>query len=150
MAGNQTDSVNAPSSAAFLPQLAALVRQRCPRCREGKLFRGWFAMNDPCPKCGLIFQREEGYFLGAMYVSYFLSSILLGIGYFVGISLLPGWHDHLILAGLLLLYLPLTPLVFRYSRTVWIYIDRWVCPGDASAGAFEKTQARANERPTRP
>ena len=37
------------------------------------MFRGVFAMNDPCPVCGLLFKREEGTFLGAMYVSYVLS-----------------------------------------------------------------------------
>jgi hypothetical protein len=104
-------------------------------------------MNDPCPVCGLIFQREEGYFLGAMYVSYLLGAVLLGAGYFLGTSLLPRWHDHVILVGLFLLYLPLTPAIFRYSRAAWIYFDRWVCPGDASAGAFEKSQAEKRDRP---
>ena len=55
--------------------LSAIVRQRCPRCWKGRMFRGGLSMNDPCPECGLIFQREEGYFLGAMYVSYGISSI---------------------------------------------------------------------------
>src|SRR5215468_10645712 len=96
--------------------LVALARSRCPRCRKGRLFRGWFAMNDPCPVCGLIFQREEGYFLGAMYVSYLLGGVLLGAGYFLGTSLLPSWHNNVVLAGLFVLYLPLTPLLFRYSR----------------------------------
>jgi hypothetical protein len=91
--------------------------------------------------CGLIFQREEGYFLGAMYVSYLLGAVLLGGTYFLATWLLPGWNEYLILVGLLVPYLLLTPLVFRYSRGVWIYFDRWVCPGDASAGAFEKARA---------
>ena len=107
-------------------------------------------MNDPCPVCGLIFQREEGYFLGAMYVSYLLGAVLLGIGYFVGTSLLPRLHDHVILVGLFLLYLPLTPAIFRYSRAEWIYFDRWVCPGDASAGAYEKVKAEKRDALARP
>src|SRR5690242_14056243 len=53
--------------------LWAILRERCPRCRTGRIFRGVFAMNDPCPDCGLLFQREEGYFLGAMYISYGVS-----------------------------------------------------------------------------
>jgi uncharacterized protein (DUF983 family) len=119
----------------------ALVRLRCPRCGEGRMFRGAFAMNDPCPVCGLIFQREEGYFLGAMYVSYLLGAVVLGGAYLLATALLPHWNEYLILAGLFLPYLLLTPVVFRYSRGVWIYFDRWVCPGDASAGAFEKLRA---------
>ena len=39
-----------------------------------------------------------------------------------------------------LLYLPLTPVVFRTSRVVWIYLDRSVCSGPTSAGSFEKVR----------
>jgi hypothetical protein len=99
-------------------------------------------MNDPCPVCGLLIQREEGYFLGAMYVTYVLGAVILGAGYFLARWLLTGWNDFLILNILCLLYLPLTPALFRYSRTIWIYFDRWVAPSDASAGAFEKDRLR--------
>jgi hypothetical protein len=84
-------------------------------------------MYPECPVCGLKFQREPGYFLGAMYISYFLSVICLlaiflplhhvlrqSLGYVLGVSVL--------------VYLPITPLVFRYSRIVWIYLDRTVDP----------------------
>ena len=27
------------------------------------------------------------------------------------------------------LYLPVVPIVFRYSRVVWIHFDRWAWPG---------------------
>jgi uncharacterized protein (DUF983 family) len=127
---------------SFGQALWALLRLRCPRCHQGKLFRGQFAMNDPCPVCGLIIQREEGYFLGAMYASYVLGAVFIGTGYFVGTWLLAGEHEGILLLALLLLYLPLVPLIFRYSRTLWIYFERWVCPGDVSATAYEKARAR--------
>jgi uncharacterized protein (DUF983 family) len=141
MSAPLSETKKPPEPGSGWRQFGALIRLRCPRCHKGRLFRGWFAMNDPCPVCGLIIQREEGYFLGAMYVSYLLGGVLLGAGYYLGTLLLPRGHDHIIMAGLFLLYLPLTPFLFRYSRGVWIYIDRWVCPGDTSAGAFEKVQA---------
>lgn len=105
------------------------------------MFRGPMAMNDPCPACGLIFRREDGYFLGALYVSYALSTALFGGGYFFIAWLRPGWSDSAILAAALVAYLPLVPAVFRYSRAGWIYFERWTCPGDTSAGAFEKERA---------
>lgn len=51
------------------PWIAALSR-RCPRCLQGRIFCGLFQMNSKCPNCGLTFDREHGYFTGAMYVSY--------------------------------------------------------------------------------
>src|SRR5438445_10929800 len=56
-------------------RLRSIVRQRCPVCLEGRMFRGVFAMNAACSVCGHRFERETGFFQGAMYVSY-----ALGIG----------------------------------------------------------------------
>jgi hypothetical protein len=95
-------------------------------------------MNDPCPECGLVFQREEGYFLGSMYVSYVLSSLILISSFVVGHLLLADWDPHLVLVLVFLPFIPLVPVVFRYSRVIWMHIDRWVCPGDISAGPYEK------------
>jgi hypothetical protein len=102
------------------------------------MFRGGFTMNDPCPVCGLVFQREEGYFLGAMYTSYGLSVALLGVSYLVAAALLPGWSSLAVAGVALVPFLPFIPAVFRYSRVLWVYLDRASDTGDVSAGAYEK------------
>lgn len=122
-------------------QFWALLRLHCPRCRCGRMFRGMLAMNDPCPECGLIFRREDGYFLGAMYVSYAISTALFGGAYFLIAWLRPIWSDLGVLGAAFLVYVPFVPVVFRYSRAGWIHFERWMCPGDTSAGAFEKSRA---------
>jgi hypothetical protein len=103
-------------------------------------------MNDPCPECGLIFEREEGYFLGAMYVSYGLSVGFIGVAYLLVRSLWPGSGTVVDMLLTLALYLPFVPLVFRYSRVLWIYFDRTVCPSTVSAGAYEKMRLRQDVR----
>jgi uncharacterized protein (DUF983 family) len=119
-----------------------IVRQRCPRCRRGPIFRGVFAMNDPCPACGLIFQREEGYFLGAMYISYTASVAILIPLYLTLAALLPNWHSCLVILLMILLYLPLTPTMFRSARVLWIYLDRAIDPHGILAGSYEKMRLR--------
>jgi hypothetical protein len=106
------------------------------------MFRGSLEMNDPCPVCGLIFQREEGYFLGAMYCSYVLASVILGAFYLVGAALLPDINGALLVLLVLIPFLPLVPAVFRYSRVLWVYFERSGSPGDDSAGAYEKLRMR--------
>lgn len=118
----------------------AMLRQRCPQCHTGRMFRGRFTMNDPCPDCGLVFQREEGYFLGAMYVSSVLSMVAATPIYFTLAHFLPEVDSILLALTAFALYLPLTPIVFRYSRVVWVYLDRAVCSGATSAGSFEKVR----------
>ena len=52
---------------AMWREQAAILRQRCPRCFTGQVFRGLIDMNERCPVCDLEFEREPGYFTGAMF-----------------------------------------------------------------------------------
>ena len=117
-------------------RIGAMVRMRCPRCLRGKLFRGLFDMWEHCPQCGFVFEREEGYFTGAMYAST-LITLPLVFGIF-GILWLFSSRTLLAAEVLLLvttlLTLPLIPLVFRYSRTLWLHFDWRFGPDRESEG----------------
>lgn len=84
-------------------------------------------MVDECPVCGLRFEREQGYFLGAMYVSYGLSipPVLLLI---LLIRLVSGWPYDVSIAAAFVAYLPLVPVVARFARVLWMYIDQHFDP----------------------
>ena len=112
------------SSSAFVAALC----QRCPRCRQAPIFHSWLQMNEVCPRCGLRFEREPGYFLGAMYFSYPLSVPLLGLLILAWHLLLPGWRIELVIGLAALAYIPFMPIVFRYSRVFLIYFERWANP----------------------
>lgn len=43
-------------------------RRNCPRCGHAKLFQGYADLVDRCPGCGLRFEREPGYWVGAMII----------------------------------------------------------------------------------
>ncbi len=92
-------------------------------------------MNERCPVCNLRFEREPGYFLGALYVSYTISSAFLIVGLFVGHWFFPeidlGWM--VLICGAC--FIPLVPMVTRYSRVIWIFFDRWAWPSDSEPGA---------------
>jgi uncharacterized protein (DUF983 family) len=105
--------------------LTALLRQRCPDCRQGSLFKNLFIINSRCPVCGLRFEREPGYYVGAMYFSYALALAILVPLFFLFQWLLPDWPTLLIPLLPVLIYLPFTPVVYRYSRALWIYFDRF-------------------------
>ncbi len=108
-------------------RFSAALRGRCPRCRHGKIFAGILKMNERCPSCGLLFEREPGYFTGAMVVSYTLGVPLLALlilGALVGLHLSVEWA--LLVADLL--FLAFVPLIFRWSRVLWIHFDRAVDP----------------------
>ena len=65
-------------------KLYSILGQKCPRCQEGPLFinknpyklKNWDKMHSDCPVCELHYEREPGFFQGAMYVSYALGVAL--------------------------------------------------------------------------
>lgn len=81
-------------------------------------------MYDTCPVCHLKIEREPGYFVGAMYISYAIEvPLVLALAYVVQLlfpDLSPAW----VIGAAILLTLPLVPAVFRYSRTLWMHLDR--------------------------
>ncbi len=87
-----------------------------------------FAMNVRCPRCGLAFEREAGYFVGAMYISYGFALVLMIGLYWLVSYLVPRISHWTALAAAVLLFVPFVPAVFRYSRIMWIYFDRAIDP----------------------
>ena len=84
-------------------------------------------MHERCPVCGLKFEREPGYFLGAMYISYALA---LGI-IFGAAGLLwffTRWSIMKTTVWAVLLFLPTAPVVTLFSRVLWIYLDQAIDP----------------------
>src|SRR5262245_44477703 len=101
-------------------RLIAILRQRCPSCMRGQVFRGIFEMNETCPVCAIKFEREPGYFLGAMYFSYALGvPIIAGLTAILKLTFLNSWELQWVVLPAWGIYLLLVPAVFRYSRVLW-------------------------------
>ena len=107
--------------------LRAILALRCPRCRRGRLFRGLITMDASCAVCGLVYEREHGYFVGAMAISYGLAVVVLGSLFFVfALGLHLPLEGSLLAAGVVFLFT--VPFVFRYARSLWIHLDRRMDP----------------------
>lgn len=112
----------------FFKKLMGVFRKRCPHCLRGPIYKQGMEMHTRCPECNLLYEREQGYFLGSLYVSYALASLFLGLG---TLALHLIWPDLdlgyaiLIMAGI---FLPFVPALTRYSRVIWMYFDRWAWP----------------------
>ncbi len=111
-----------------LTQFQAFVAQKCPRCRKGNMFKsatyniGKFgAANTNCPYCDLHFEREPGFFTGAMYFSYGINVALIAI---VGVSTQLIFNpDIFVLVGIVsAATIVAVPFTFRYSRMMMMYM----------------------------
>lgn len=108
-----------------------IVHQLCPRCRAGKIFRKSLfffpKMYERCPACDLKFEREEGYFLGAMYIGYGLAIVTIGLLAAVLWWFLQ-WRIDKAVIWATLIFLPTAPLLTLLARVLWIYLDQAVDP----------------------
>jgi uncharacterized protein (DUF983 family) len=112
--------------------LSDILHQRCPRCRSGNIFRysifrGFPKMHERCPVCDLKFDREPGYFLGAMYVSYGLGIVIVAI--LAGVLwCATGWWITKDTIVAVVAFLPLAPTITLFARVLWIYLDQTIDP----------------------
>jgi uncharacterized protein (DUF983 family) len=109
-----------------------MLLQRCPRCRIGgifrySIFRGFPKMNERCPVCDLRFDREPGYFLGAMYVSYGIGVVFVAVVAAI-LWYVTGWWITKDTIWAVVLFLPFAPTITLFARVLWIYLDQTIDP----------------------
>ena len=102
-------------------------RLKCPRCGVGSLYTKPFRMLANCHDCGLKFEREQGYFVGAIYINYAATIAVAVPGFFI----LDAWARWSI-DQQLSLWVPFAvifPLVFfHHSRALWLVLDHLFNP----------------------
>ena len=109
--------------------LGRALRLRCPRCGRSPLYARYFRMHERCAACGLRYEREQGYFVGAIYINYAVT-----VAVAVGVVLVLDWTLGLTLAQQLAIGVALGALVplafFRYARSLWLVLNYLVAMAD--------------------
>jgi uncharacterized protein (DUF983 family) len=108
-------------------KLYSIAANKCPSCQEGDFFiyknpynlKKFDKMNDSCQVCHADFEKEPGFYQGAMYVNYALS-IATGIGWFLLVYLMYGFDPFIFMISFSVLLILLLPLMFRIGRLLWI------------------------------
>ncbi len=92
--------------------LLVAVTGKCPRCGEGKLFRGWLlALHDRCPVCDLDFSRADVGDGTVVPVILLLGTIVVGLAFWVEVRFEPPLWVHALLWPLVTV--PLAILMMR-------------------------------------
>ena len=121
--------------------LGRALRRRCPQCGGASIFDGWWRMKDHCPACGHRFEREPGYWVGAVIFNTIIAigSIFLPFG----ILLIFTWPEvpWTLLTIVTLASAALVPTVlYPYARTLWMAYDLYVHP--LEPGEIEAARTR--------
>jgi uncharacterized protein (DUF983 family) len=79
-------------------------------------------MRERCAHCGLAYEPEQGFFLGAMYVNY---AVTVSVG--LGTVLFVDWLHPMSLTSQLSIAIPLMALVpvlfFHHARSLWLALN---------------------------
>jgi uncharacterized protein (DUF983 family) len=126
---DRRDGVATPPTPTFSRMVGRALLLRCSVCGGGHLFRGWFHIVERCPRCGFLFERGEGQFIGAVGINTIVTFGALLVALVVGIivtapeiATVPLLVVGLTIAGLL-------PIVFYpFSKTIWTAIDLAMAP----------------------
>ncbi len=120
-------------------RLWALLRQRCPVCLRGPLFRSLLGMHKHCPVCGVQFEREHGYFLNSMFIAYALGFLVL-----VPSAVWLAWREVSVALFALVIVAEMAlvwPLIFRYARALWMHIDQMLDPRAPPGAAAQQAES---------
>ena len=141
-----------------LMMLWRALRLRCPECGVSPVFvpvirtrswHDWVTPLDGCPRCGYAYDREDGYFLMAIWgVHYFT---VAGFGLLLGLALDVLFHPRLwVLAwGVSVPTVLFGVLFVRHAKSIYLAIDHFfdphVRPPAAGGDGESTTKTRRHE-----
>ena len=108
------------------------LKLRCPNCGLGPLYASLFRMHTACDYCDIVFEREQGYFIGAVYINVIATETTLLLTLLI-YGLITGEVNERILTILFVLAI-LVPLVFfHHTKSLWLSIDHILNPEKSSS-----------------
>ena len=106
----------------------SVLKSKCPRCNQGELWekensytKGFDKMHIKCENCALIYEMEPGFWYGAMYISYAMG-VFVTVGVVIVLSLFTNLSIVLKLVTAFVFLIALVPILYRYSRNLWINV----------------------------
>ena len=110
--------------------LVHILNNECPNCHQGKIFDekniffniGFPKMNKNCSHCQFKFEKEPGYFFGAMYVNYGLTVAQSIATYVIAQFFFTETFDLRIIPIIAVVIIAMASFNIRLSRLLWIYM----------------------------
>ena len=111
--------------------LLTIITEKCPHCGQTKVFEKksnpfkFPVMKERCEVCDYKFDREPGYFLGAMYLSYGLAVLQGIITFLICHFFFPAMATIWIPVLILFVILLCSYKNYKLSRIIYIHIFPW-------------------------
>src|SRR2546427_9750926 len=85
------------------------LKLQCPVCGAASIVQRPFSVKKSCTACGVIFKREEGFFVGAIMANVVATEVLILLVYFASL-LLTNFYEQITLSVLFVICVSFPPL----------------------------------------
>lgn len=114
----------------MITNLINILNNKCPNCHKGNVFKhnlfrfnfSFPKMNDRCLNCNFKFEKEPGFFFGAMFVSYGIGVAEAITTYLIASLFFEKNFDLRIIPIIAVVIILLTRFNIKLSRMIWIYL----------------------------
>lgn len=111
------------------PSFANLLRWclllRCPACGKASIVEAPFRIKDHCSSCRVVFQRERGFFVGAILVNVVTTELVILLAYMASLPVI-NVHYQFVLVILFLIAVSFPVAFYHHSWSAWLTFDHLV------------------------
>ena len=101
------------------------LKLQCPACGRASVVQRPFNIKMRCTDCGVIFKREEGFFVGAIMANVVATEVLILIVYFACL-LVTSFDERIILPVLFLAGVTFPLAFYHHSWALWLGMDHLI------------------------
>jgi|SRR5882724_11455183 len=108
----------------ILLTLGRCLKLKCPACGEASIVGRPFQVKERCAVCGVIFKREEGFFVGAIMANVVATEATILIAYFICLFLISNEQTMLTILFIVGVTFPL--VFYHHSWSLWLGLDHLI------------------------
>lgn len=103
--------------------------RRCPICGHHPVFTGWADLTPECPTCGMVYEREPGFFVGNVGINTILSFGVAFVVIAIAVAITIPHVPALPIAIAVMVIGVVAPIVFHpISKLLWLVVDLIIKP----------------------
>jgi len=101
------------------------LKLQCPVCGRVSIVARPFNLKHRCDACGVIFKREEGFFVGAIMANVVATEVLIVIVYLVCITLTT-LNERVVLTILFIIGIGFPLAFYHHAWALWLAMDHLI------------------------
>jgi uncharacterized protein (DUF983 family) len=105
--------------------LGRCLKLQCPACGRASIVERPFYLKHRCSYCGVIFKREEGFFVGAIMANVVVTEVLILIAYLT-IVIFTNLNERIMLTILFVIGVTFPLVFYHHSWALWLGMDHLI------------------------